>query len=290
MAIRESSGIIMKDDHSFFTINDSGGGSIVYEIDERGNLLKSFLVGNAINHDWEELARDDSLHLYIGDNGNNLNKRRNLAILKTSLPTNTHFDSIMSSMISFRYPDQQQFPPSPANWNFDCEAFFHLGDSLYLFSKNNSNPSSGFTKLYRLPDQQGLYVAQLMDSFQLNEPVTAAAVSNDGKTVVLLTYYSLCIFKDFPGKDFFRGKMYRLGIRGFTQREAICFINDHELMLTDERQWFKGGKIYSVDLNAIGLTNSSANYSTSFFKKMFYNAFNNPRSAYKKIMRQAVAQ
>ena len=288
--IPESSGIIMKGDHSFLTINDGGGGSIVYEIDEKGNLLKSLLADNAINHDWEDLATDESMHWYIGDTGNNLHKRRNLSILKTASSLNIPQDSLKTGIISFSYPDQQQFPPSPANWNFDCEAFFHAGDSLYLFSKNNSNPNNGFTKLYRLPDQPGLYTAALMDSFQLNEPVTAADISADGKTVVLLTYFSLCVFKDFPGKDFFKGKMYRVAIRGFTQKEAICFINDHELILTDERQWFKGGKIYSVDLNAIAAMNSSANYSTSFLKKMMYDAFNNPRSAYKKIRRQATAQ
>ena len=99
--------------------------------------------------------------------------------------------------ITFHYPDQKQFPPQPSNWNFECEAFFFRNDSIYLFSKNLSNPNDGYTKMYRLPDKQGAYTAELIDSFYLNEPVTSADISPDGKTIVLLTYFSLWVFKDF---------------------------------------------------------------------------------------------
>src|SRR5580765_6062131 len=142
--------------------------------------------------------------------------------------------------ITFHYPDQKQFPPPPSNWNFDCEAFFHRGDSLYLFSKNLSNPNDGYSKMYRLPDKTGDYKAELIDSIYLNEPVTSADISPDGKTIVLLTYFSLWVFRDFIGSNFFGGKVFQFPLKGFTQKEAVCFAGDHNLLITDERHFGKG--------------------------------------------------
>jgi hypothetical protein len=199
-------------------------------------------------------------------------------------------DVFQPEKISFSYPDQKEFPPPPSNWNFDCEAFFHLGDSLYLFSKNNSNPNDDFTKLYCLPDHEGNFLAQLIDSFQLNEPVTSADISADGKTVVLLTYFSLWIFKDFPANNFFAGKVFQFPFKRLTQKEAICFVNDHELFMTDERHFGKGGKLYKIDLNQLDFSKPNSNYIKPGFKRTIYNAYNNPKKHYKKIMKREAAQ
>ena len=44
--------------------------------------IKKVVVVNAENNDWEDLTADDKGNLYIGDFGNNHNKRKNLSILK----------------------------------------------------------------------------------------------------------------------------------------------------------------------------------------------------------------
>jgi hypothetical protein len=66
-----------------------------------------------------------------------------------------------------------------------------------------SNPNDGYTKLYRLRDKPGNYTATLIDSLKLNEPVTGAALNADSTILVLLTYFSLYVIRDFPGTDFF---------------------------------------------------------------------------------------
>ncbi|HYV92304.1 MAG TPA: hypothetical protein VE978_10990 [Chitinophagales bacterium] len=280
------------------TVNDGGDKERVFYITKKyGEPYPQFWVMNAANHDWEDLALDDSSNLYIGDFGNGLNRRRNLGIYKVYVsparlnfpfPSPAFVDS--ASLISIHYPDQKQFPPPPSNWNFDCEAFFHHRDSLYIFSKNLSSPNDGYTKMYRLPDQPGNYTAELVDSFYLNEPVTSADISPDGKTIVLLTYFSLWVFKDFPDHNFFDGKIFQFPFNGLTQKEAICFANDHELFMTDERHFGKGGKLYKIDLNQLDFSRSTSKYKKQHFKRAIYNAFNNPKAKYKRIMKREAAQ
>ena len=282
----ESSGLAKADSDSFWTMNDGGNRPLLFQINGSGALMSTFAEPNLSNHDWEDLA-EDSTRLYIGDFGNNLNKRHNLLIYFRS-KAGVKQDSF--GRITFHYPDQNQFPPPPSNWNFDCEAFFHHGDSLYLFSKNLSNPNDGYSKMYRLPDETGDYKAELIDSFYLNEPVTSADISPDGKTMVLLTYFSLWVFKGFPGNNFFEGKVFQFPFKGLTPKEAICFANDHELFITDERYVGKGGKLYKIDLNQLDFSQPTKKFKSQFCKRAIYNLVNNPRAKYRKIMSREAAQ
>ncbi|HCA83793.1 MAG TPA: hypothetical protein DEP18_08390, partial [Flavobacteriales bacterium] len=71
---------------------------------------------------------------------------------------------------------------------------FWMDNNLYLFSKDNSKPYSGYTKLYRLSDQPGERTAELLDSMLLGKggylehSVTGAAFDRKNKRMVLLTY------------------------------------------------------------------------------------------------------
>ncbi len=279
--IRESSGIAVADSGAIWTVNDGGNPAEIYLLDAGGMILSSFHDSLLQNDDWEDLA-EDSNRLYVGDFGNNNQRRRNLSIFIL----NRNGSSLSSSLekIDFRYPDQVEFPPPSSNWNFDCEAFFHSGDSLYLLSKNLSNPNSGFSKLYRLPDTPGNYTANVIDSFYFNEPVTSADISSDRKTVIVLTYFSIWRFTGFQGNNFLTGKAERFPLKGFSQKEAVCFINDDKIFLSDERHFGKGGKLYSIDLNHLKRTSLH----TSILKKMIYNAFNNPKRAYRRQMKKMI--
>lgn len=325
--IHESSGLeVTADSGGFWTIGDGGNGNLLLRVSglwmmpdfhlggDYGFYEGKVTIENITNGDWEDLAKDSGENIYIGDFGNNLNRRLNLVIYKVTCDSVTKAyrffrrvnNSCPAQKISFSYPDQKQFPPLPSNWNFDCEAFFHHGDSLYLFSKNISNPNDGYTKMYRLPDQAGDYKAELIDSFYLNEPVTSADISHDGKTMVLLTYFSLWVFKDFHGNNFFKGKVYRFPFKGFTQKEAICFANgrmnlftrkenfgltnDDMLFMTDERHFLKGGKLYLIDLNQLDFSQPAKKFKSQFCKRAIYNLVNNPKVKYRKIMNREAAQ
>ncbi len=247
--INESSGLEITDTSSVWTHNDSGGKNRIYKVNFSGVTVDSITITNATNVDWEDIASDADTNIYIGDFGNNNNSRKDLKIYKIPKPSSITGNATTASVISFSYSDQIAFPPGNGNLNYDVEGFFHTGDSLYLFTKNRSTANnSGYTKLYRLPDEAGNYVAELIDSFYTNELVTAADISDDGSSVALLTYFSVWIFRNFTGHNFFSVVPQKFSITPVTQKEGIVFKNDSEIYISDEKVGSTGGNIYHAKI------------------------------------------
>jgi len=71
---------------SAWFIEDNGNSDNIYKTDFEGNIIQQFDVKNAKNTDWEDLCKDNSENLYIGDFGNNANDRKNLVIYKAANP------------------------------------------------------------------------------------------------------------------------------------------------------------------------------------------------------------
>ena len=121
--ILESSGMI-EWKGQFWTLNDSGDGPFLYQINpEEDTLQKQLEVEGAENQDWESLNRD-SQFVYIGDFGNNSGMRKNLRIFKMPIQG---LDGIVDSLpeldkIDFVYEDQLRFDFDFAEHDYDCEA------------------------------------------------------------------------------------------------------------------------------------------------------------------------
>ena len=265
--INESSGIEITGINKIWSHNDSGGNPELYEMDTTGALLKTLIIQNATNVDWEELAQDSSGNFYIGDFGNNNNDRQNLKIYKIINPDSIS-GTTTAEVINFSYPDQSAFPPPDPEKNFDMEAMIAFNHSLYLFSKNRTNPYSGYTKLYKLPDTAGTYVANLLDSFYtgsgsfIEYSITSADISPGNNRLIILTNDKCWLFSNFTGDQFFSGTVQQLNLGGnLTQKEGICFINNDELYLTDEVSLPFSGNLYYMNLQPVlnGLENISAN-------------------------------
>ncbi|MCF2445931.1 hypothetical protein L0657_18360 [Dyadobacter sp. CY345] len=224
----ESSGIARTGKGTYWTHNDSGGKTELYEIDSTGKLLSTKVIPNSQNTDWEDLTRDETGNIYIGDFGNNGNSRRSLTIYKVP-SSGTDTEEIM-----FNYADQKEFPPSKDLFNFDCEAFFHHNDNLYLFSKNRS-PKNHFVRLYKLPSQKGNYSITPIDSIEIKTQVTSADISPDGKTFALLTYGKILLFEIDNGLINFRKPK---GCFRFVrkQAEALTFVSNTDMIVTNEQQ------------------------------------------------------
>ncbi len=252
-AIDESSGVEVSDRNSIWSHNDSGGKPELYQFDSTGTLMRTLGIQNAGNRDWEEITRDSDGNIYVGDFGNNSNNRTNLVIYKVMHPDIVSATSVTAPTINFTYPNQHAFPPSAALQNFDMEAMFWYNHSLYLFSKNRTSPYTGYTNLYRLPDSAGTYVATLVDSFYTgpgpvyNSWVTAADISPDGKTVALLSGNGILLFTNIAGDNFFGGNMQRLNFAASTQKEALVFISNNELYITEEGNI---ANLYYADLSS----------------------------------------
>lgn len=231
-SIKESSGLEIKDSgNTFWTHGDGGCPSDLFEITERGKII-SVLSVPIPNKDWEDMTKDEDGNIYIGDFGNNLNKRKELTIYKFNS------EGKYIGAISFTYPDQQEFPPPDKEMNYDCEAIFSFKDSLYLFSKNRGHKN---VRMYSLPVQPGKYVASVSDQFYLNSMITAADISPDRKTVALLSYGKIYFFRaqQENGKLKLKAHFSKKANKG--QTEALVFINNTDLLISNEQ-----GKLYKI--------------------------------------------
>ncbi len=245
--VQETSGIETANPLYVWTHNDSDGEPELYKIDTFGTLIKTIVIKNAQNTDWEDMTSDGNSY-YIGDIGNNANSRKDLKIYKIPNPENIAGDTVEADIISFSYSNQNQFPPDNAHKNFDAEALIYFDSSLYIFSKNYTNPFTGYTYLYKVPSKPGQYVATLLDSFKTGTGykeqwwVTAADMSPDAKKLVLLSSDKLFVFTDFTKDNFFKAKVKTVDLGSFTQKEAITFYSNTEFYITDEYFDILGGR------------------------------------------------
>ncbi|MBT9391801.1 hypothetical protein KLP40_01390 [Hymenobacter sp. NST-14] len=223
-----------------WTHADGGNTARLYRVTRQGDLLESLDLEPLQNIDWEDLAQDDEQRLYVGDFGNNKNKRRNLRIYRLSGPSLQQVDTIR-----FSYPDQRAFPPRKSRRNFDCEAFYYFQDSLYLYTKNRGN--NQYVKQYVLPARPGRYVARLADSLQLPTWVTAADISPDGRRVALLGEDCAYQFERLPDRRLFDGLKSRLRLPKAGQAEALVYINNEEFIFSNEN-----GKLFEARRRTTG--------------------------------------
>lgn len=232
LQINESSGLSkIEASNTFYTHNDGGGKTELYEIDTLGNILNTKTVPNTQNNDWEDLAADTKGNIYIGDFGNNSNNRKDLTIYKFSenAPDKTE-------TIQFSFADQKAFPPEKNELDFDCEAMFWANDSLYLFSKNRGTK---LTKLYVIPSISGEYMVSPKASIYLKANITAADISPNGQQFALLSYGKIFLFGIENQKIDFSKPQYCLKA-SLKQSEALAYIADNELLITNEqREVFK---------------------------------------------------
>ena len=247
-AQHESSGLARGDvPGTIWNHGDSGAAARLTLISLSGTELRSLNLAPLQNTDWEDLAQDAAGYLYIGDFGNNDNKRRDLVIYRL----NPRQARPQVDTIAFNYPDQRAFPPQWSRRNFDCEAFFWLDDTLHLFSKDRSYQQ--WTKHYLLPAKPGHYVAILRDSLRLNTPITAADISPDGRTVVLLGYGGLFLFARQPGQKLFDSPKSFRALPTTGQAEGLIFLTDSTLLVSNEK-----GRLYQTTRRARKLGSTGA--------------------------------
>ncbi|RZT96572.1 hypothetical protein EV201_1210 [Ancylomarina subtilis] len=233
--VNEQSGLAWHDD-LFWVINDSDCPAELLAYDLKGELKKTLQINNASNKDWEDLAEDEN-YIYIGDFGNNRGARKDLRVLrvlKTDMLTQTE---LRVDSITFAWADQQDFSKRNMKHDFDCEAFFAYGDSLYFFTKNWANKK---TRLYSMSKQPGDYQLKPIAEFDVDFMVTGADITADGKTVALVGYKNfrtyMMLFTNIEEQNFFTGDALRLDLKslGGSQTEGLVFTDKNELYISTE--------------------------------------------------------
>lgn len=227
-SLRETSGLFFQKDQ-LFTFNDGGNSATLFQINKKkGKILGTTAIALP-NRDWEALSGDENT-LYLGDFGNNLGNRKDVAIYKI---TN---DSIVS--IPYYYPEQNDFSLRINSHNFDAEALAFFNGRLHIFTKEWI---SGNTSHYTVnPEQNKEQKAEKLESYRIGYLVTDAAY-NKGK-LYLVGYTKtgrllLSLFQDDGTGRFFSGKpqVYHLGSAlRFGQVEGIT-VNAEGIYLSSER-------------------------------------------------------
>lgn len=252
-SLDENSGLATYGDSTVWVIEDSGNKDEIYQINLKGDILKSLKVKNGDNQDWEDLTTDKAGNLYIGDIGNNANKRKDLVIYKLPNPTIEPGDKIDAEKIKLHYPDQKDFPPKKEGLFYDSEAIFHHDGKIFIITKNRSKAFTGEAHIYSVPDTKGTYEATLVGSFTPCKDwkicqITSIDISPKGDRIVALSYGKLFIFTDFTWDNFTTGNMQEIDLGARSQLESVCFLNDDTLLISDEKAHSEGGNLYTYSI------------------------------------------
>ena len=198
--IRESSGVVASRKYPglLWTMNDSGGDPVLFLTDTTGASLGVFTVSAATNVDWETLGRGPcgaAECLFIGDTGDNSERRRSVTLYRVPepAPRTPPADAVADGTREIRveYPDRPH----------DVEALYVEPDGdVVLVSKGRSSGILTFRVPARAWTTGGAVRAERFDSLPIavslsqGRAVTDAAISPDGRTVVVRTYRELWFF------------------------------------------------------------------------------------------------
>ncbi|WP_321280929.1 hypothetical protein [Marinifilum fragile] len=235
--VEEQSGMIWHDS-LIWVNNDSGGAPALYAYNLKGSLQQTLQIKNVANLDWEDLAEDEK-YFYIGEFGNNKGTRKNLKLFrveKSDIDDRPEVN-VTADEISFAWADQKDFKRKKHNHNYDCEAFFSYGDSLYFFTKNWENLK---TRMYIMEKSVKHQDLNPKAEFDTDFMVTGADISSDGKLMALVGYKNyrtyMILYYNFIGSDFFGGEHIRLNLSslGGAQTEGVVFTDCDELLINTE--------------------------------------------------------
>lgn len=199
-AVVESSGLARGSSLGvLWTHGDSGTPPALHAITASGRLLRTVPVEGATAVDWEDIASDGAGGLWIADVGNNLNRRRDLALFHVPEPDPFgDGPAVVDRVLQFAYPEQTAFPP--AALHFDAEALFVDDGVLWLLTKHRGDPS---TALYRL-DDRGDGTADAVrvatrgvggEGHPFGGMVTGADLHAGGGWLAVLTYHAVLVFR-----------------------------------------------------------------------------------------------
>jgi hypothetical protein len=192
--IDESSGVAVSRAHAglIWTHNDSGGGAELFAVDAQGRIQGRVEVRGSTNVDWEDIALapcGSGDCLFIGDIGDNLARRDEVAIYRVAEPVPGATRTAPAERFPIRYPGGPR----------DAEALFVLNGDPYVVTKGADRPIGLFrypaplvadrlTELEHVRDLSG-GPALIFDQ------VTGADASADGRLVAIRSYFELMIYR-----------------------------------------------------------------------------------------------
>ena len=231
--IKESSGVVASRRYTnvYWTHNDGGGPKkqVLYAIDREGNTRAFFSVIGATLHDWEDIAIDDGGHIYIGDIGNNENKRDTLAVYEIDEPN----PQAGTGDVSPKHAWNLKFPKAP----FDCESLFVWKDYGYVVSKVFDKARA---QIFRFPlkDTNAALRLELVATTKIESPVTGADISADGTLLGLVAKNGAYVFRiDGDVARVINAKPHHTKLKN-EHIEGCCFVPGGLLATSERRNIF----------------------------------------------------
>ena len=234
-AITESSGIVAsrRFDDVLWTHNDGVKEPFLFAIDDDGRLLRTFLVRQAENIDWEDIAIDEEHRLFIFDNTSRTHPQGHSRVYVVPEPDPfTQAEVQVERVIAFDFPDGPQ----------DCEAMFIWQGIIYLITKpwDGSPP-----RIYQVDSAFAHGTATFLAEFPQLNMVTAADISRDGKRIAIASYTALAVVEGDGLPAELLKQEARLAPLNAGQIEAVTW-KDDEVILTNEQ-----GEIFDVTLEQL---------------------------------------
>ena len=237
--IGETSGLAMRYG-KLWTINDSGDGAFLYKLNLSHQFIETKLkVTNAVNHDWESLAQDDT-YLYIADCGNNDGKRDKFQIYQVpwhEIDIAANGSRLSSERINVMLAGQNTRLAAYEH-NYDCEAITVVDGKLWLFSKNWQDQQ---TQLYAVELGVSPQLLTAKQTLPVQGLITAADYHPPSGQLALLGYSKqrlfghafVWVFDVVGGEvDMANAKYYELP--DYAQWEGLIWQNDKTLLLSAE--------------------------------------------------------
>jgi len=246
--LKEISGLVFINDSVLVGHNDGGNSAKIFFLNLEGEILREVKIKNGKNEDWEDITFDGKDYLYIGDIGNNENRRKDLCVYKISLKAALESDSVSAQVLKFSYPNQTKFPPADNDLHFDAEAICYYKDSLYIFTKCRTEPWDGNSYVYSLATDLNTQQANFRSALYVGksgwwqDAITGADIQ--GGYCYLTTYNRLMIYRIVNGQMFFDHRIY---LKPITQKESIAVNSKGVMIVADEKHpALGGGYLYEV--------------------------------------------
>jgi len=235
----------------FWTLSDSGAKPAITPIRADGSLVmtpKGYWGGvtlkGTVNTDWEAITGDPAGNVIVGDVGNNVSRRKELAFYLFKEPKLGGTEVTEVRKVTFAWPDQTAFPDPELS--HDCEAMFLLRGKLYLLTKHRRDT---LTDLWRadIPPTGDRATLTKLARFDVGGMVTDACVSPDQKRLAILTYRNVWVFElPATGEDFFHAPALHAPISPpmlSWQVEGCSWLDSGHLLVGSEQ-----GDLYRIAL------------------------------------------
>jgi len=228
-AINEASGIAAskKNINVLWTHNDSGDSARIFAINNDGEHLGVYTIGNAVNRDWEDISvgpgpNENEDYLYIAEIGDNLAQYDLKYIYRIPEPVvNVNQSPVNMSLenadvIKYRYPDGSR----------DAETIMidPLTKDIYIISKRENN-----VRVYLASYPQSLtdtLVLEHVATLPLTQ-IVAGDISFDGTEILLKNYDNVYYWhrnlQQTIAEALTNNQYYLLPYTREPQGEAICW-------------------------------------------------------------------